>query len=195
MRVLGFDPGLTGGLALLDVDSPTKMTLTTLEIPTLDVKKGQEINWGLLWELVDLTLLPFEHFFAEMTIAMPTGFKGKAAQSAASAMKSGYNAGGVTRMFTALNIPVTVVHPATWKAALGLNADKKYSVARASQLFPANAKEFVGPRGGLRDGVAEAALIALYGYRSLTGTLNKKDPTVIKPTGKAKKPEPKEKRL
>jgi hypothetical protein len=39
------------------------------------------------------------------------------------------------------------------------------AVEKASELFPDHAYMFYGPRGGLIDGNAEAALIAYYGYQ------------------------------
>jgi len=56
------------------------------------------------------------------------------------------------------------VNPCTWKKALGVTADKKTSMAAAERLF-SNPEVFYGPKGGPKDGRAEAALLAYYGYK------------------------------
>ena len=63
----------------------------------------------------------------------------------------------------ALGIATTQVKPAAWKKSLRIPADKRAAVARATQLLPTLGGLFKGPRGGVFDGRAEAALIALYG--------------------------------
>lgn len=57
---------------------------------------------------------------------------------------------------------VDFVAPQKWKANFGLGADKDAAVRRAQAFWPTPADMFIGPRGGLLDGRAEAALIARY---------------------------------
>lgn len=57
------------------------------------------------------------------------------------------------------------VRSAVWKAASGLSADKAYSCERAAALWPSFKDQFYGPRGGLKDGRAEAALLARWASR------------------------------
>jgi len=52
---------------------------------------------------------------------------------------------------------------------------KVAAVQVAQRVFPMAAAQFVGPRGGLLDGRAEAALIAEYGRRVLNGGSSAKD--------------------
>ena len=54
--------------------------------------------------------------------------------------------------------------PHIWKQNMRLTKDKGLSVQRAETIFP-EFTGFRGPRGGLRDGIAEAALIAEWGRR------------------------------
>jgi crossover junction endodeoxyribonuclease RuvC len=67
-----------------------------------------------------------------------------------------------------MRIPYSLVIPQTWKKALGVPADKNAARARACQLFPNMASKFARVKD---DGRAEAALIALFGYRDLVGML------------------------
>jgi hypothetical protein len=59
--------------------------------------------------------------------------------------------------------------PQVWKRNIGLfkGATKRDSVNLAVELFPDFKEEFYGPRGGIKDGVAEAALLATYGLKYL----------------------------
>lgn len=67
-------------------------------------------------------------------------------------------------MLAALGIDYAVVAPRDWRNVVGLTKgdDKVAAVALAAQLFPEVAGLLTGPRGGLRDGLAEALLIAEY---------------------------------
>ena len=64
-----------------------------------------------------------------------------------------------------------MVPPAAWKKSMQVGSDKKQVCARASELFPDNTDLFYGSKGGPKDGVAEAALLALYGRKQFFDTL------------------------
>ena len=68
-------------------------------------------------------------------------------------------------MLAALMVPYVVVQPKDWRKAVGLTGDKADAVALAQRMFPSVADQLVGPQGGLRDGLAEALLIAEYARR------------------------------
>jgi hypothetical protein len=84
-----------------------------------------------------------------------------------SAFSFGEGKGILLGVAAAMGVPTTLVKPTQWKKQMRVPADKRASVQRASQLFPAVAPLFKGPRGGVFDGRAEAALIALYGAMEL----------------------------
>ena len=75
-------------------------------------------------------------------------------------------------MLHALGVPFELVSPTVWKAAFGIRrtqdetkADKKTEARRvASVAFPSHAERFKRVKD---DGVAEAALLALYGLKKL----------------------------
>lgn len=158
MRVAGIDPGLSGGIAVLDETS-----LMITEMPSIKAKKrGNALAIGQLYDWADICLDGCDHAFIEEVGAMP-------GQGISSMFKFGYIAGELRALVASYRVPVTMVAPVTWKKALRVPAAKDGAVARADQLFPAYASLFRGPRGGLLDGVAEAALIAYYGRLTLTG--------------------------
>jgi len=52
-----------------------------------------------------------------------------------------------------------------WKKYFGLTSDKLKSVEKAEELFAGEDIKFRGPKGGLKDGRAEALLLAYYAQR------------------------------
>ncbi len=159
MIVLGIDPGMKGALAQYD-----GLHLTLYPIPTAkSTGRGREVLWTELTSSWD-TLFPFvSHAFLERVHSRP-------GEGVSSAFKFGRVFGGLEAAIATRRIPMTLVTPSVWMKAMGVGrGSKEASVIRAAQLFPDNAPQFRGPRGGILDGLAEAALIALYGHRKLTG--------------------------
>lgn len=153
--VVGADPGKKGGLARYD-----GTILSVLEFPMV----GKFIVWPELMDLIELCLLPADHFIIEKVGARPD-------QGTVSMFNFGYATGRLAGMFQGARIATTEVSPSVWKPAMKVKADKSTSVIRIMELFPKQTKDFIGPRGGYKDGIAEAALIAIYGYQKLTGLL------------------------
>ncbi len=152
-NVLGIDPGLSGALAMWDGE-----TLVTMPMPAVKATgRGREVVWPVLNQQWDEHFFWAEHVFLERVGVRP-------GEGVSSAFKFGLVFGGLRGMIAAKMLPLTLVTPTKWKKAYSLPASKEAAVIRATELFPANAKEFRGPRGGLLDGIAEAALIAKYGH-------------------------------
>jgi len=154
MKVGGVDPGLGGAIVSYDGD-----IICPIKMPTLKSKtRGRDINWALLASDFDLLMSDMDHFFIEQVGAMP-------GQGVSSMFKFGYCAGGVRGLISAYKIPVTMVTPAVWKRVMHVTSSKDVARARASEVFPKQAQLFARKKD---EGVAEAALIALYGYCILT---------------------------
>lgn len=158
LNVLGIDPGLNGALAMWDGKE-----LTLLEIPTAkSTGRGNEVIWPLLNEQWDAAFFWADHVFMERVGARP-------GQGVSSMFKFGLVFGGLHGMIAAKLLPLTLVTPVAWMAEMQVGrGSKEASVIRATQLFPTYASRFRGPKGGRKDGVAEAALIAKYGFDILT---------------------------
>ena len=158
MNVLGIDPGLTGALAMWDGKA-----LLTLEIPTAKATgRGREVLWSNLERQWVEKFFWADCVFLERVMSRP-------GEGISSAFKFGLVFGGLRGMIAVKLLPLTLVTPAVWMKEMGVGrGSKEASIIRATELFPANAKEFRGPKGGKKDGVAEAALIARYGFDKLT---------------------------
>ena len=153
MLLLGIDPGLSGALA-----GWNGTDLKVYEIPTVKSSgRGNEVNWPLLSEKWDELFFWADHVYLERVASRP-------GEGVSSAFKFGTVFGGLRAMAADRRLPLTLVTPNVWKKHYGIQASKSGAVRRASELFPAYASLFHGPKGGLRDGIAEAALIARYGY-------------------------------
>lgn len=157
MNVLGIDPGLDGALAFYNEGGLQDI----LEIPAVkSTGRGREVLWSELNQKWDELFLLAEHVFLERVNARPL-------DGGSSAFKFGSIYGGLRGMIVAKRIPYDLVTPTVWMKAMGVGlGSKEASCLRAEQLFPGFS--FRGPRGGKKDGVAEAALIAKYGFEKLT---------------------------
>lgn len=161
--IVGIDPGLHGGIAFFNT-SPGGFTLDAFPLPTFTTKAGKKQKTHLdpveLGKIIDCQTNSMTcHVFLEKVGAMP-------GQGVCSMFAFGEAYGMIQGIIGALCLPITFVTPQVWKKALGVHGDKDASRARATQLFPKSAGLWSRVKD---DGVAEAALIAEYGFRSLFG--------------------------
>lgn len=149
--ILGIDPGLSGALALYDIDG----ALEVMDIPTLQLRTKRVIDEYALARIIDNWSSRVREVWLEQVGVRP-------GEGAVGAFTFGRGYGALRGICAANFLPIMDVTPATWKAALKVRGDKDESRLRASTMFPRH--------GGLwplkkHDGRAEAALIALHGMR------------------------------
>lgn len=163
MRVLGIDPGLDGATAMVDGG-----TLTFVQHNlALDGKtRGRELNlphmWGGIGWAGDMDT---SMVYIERVQALPK-------QGASSGFKFGKTAGYAEAFVVAAGLPWQHVEPREWMAEFNLKGgNKDQNVATALRLFPYAVDEFTVQRKYLTkvqvQGRADAALIALWGFRHL----------------------------
>ena len=159
MIILGIDPGMSGALASWD-----GTFLQVLDIPTVkSTGRGREVVWAELNQKWDEYFIWADHVFLERVHSRP-------GEGVSSAFKFGTVFGGLRAMAAAKQLPLTLVTPSQWMKVMGVGrGSKEASVLRATEMFPRFATMFRGPKGGKKDGVAEASLIAKYGYDKLIG--------------------------
>jgi hypothetical protein len=177
--VLGIDPGITGGLALIESGERHRVLLAG-DIPTLGEDHKRRVHVLAVLKFIR-THMP-DHAIIERAQAMPD-------QGASSGFNYGRAVGALEACVQGLMIPLTIVETTAWKKAHGLikpsDVDgkawskivKENSRQRAIMLFP-DAPFF---QRKLDHGRAEAALIASYGVQLLT-----QPATVIAPKGRRK---------
>ena len=151
MKILGIDPGNTGALAYYDGTE-----LLIWDMPIFEKEKGHDLDIHALYKIYQEA--EAEKVYIEKTVAMPK-ISGKAAYS------MGKAEGALISLCVALALPYTLVRPAEWKKAMSCPAEKDISRQRASQLLPLSAHNWDRKKD---HGRAEAALIALYGYKNET---------------------------
>ncbi len=159
MIVVGIDPGLSGALAFFGVGTGV---VETIDMPTLALGKTAKRRidehqlQNIFWQR------HAGHAFVELVALRP-------GESGTSALTIGIGFGIIRGVLAAVGVPFTIVTSKKWKAALGVTGDKDNSRSRASQLLPQASGQWPLKK---HDGRAEAAMIALYGTRSLTGVAN-----------------------
>ena len=162
--VFGIDPGASGAVAVYDGEK-----LDLLAFESDDTKtRGSKTDYKQVVGFIEVNVLTYGKYMAayiEDVHAMPK-------QGVSSTFKFGYNAGAVYGICASFleDLPKLVL-PTLWKPRLGLGNDKKNSIARAVELFPDAKPYFYGPRGGERDGPAEASLLAWYGWHTEQGDI------------------------
>ena len=150
MRILGVDPGLQGALATWDGKQ-----LIVIDVPIMKARaRGNEINLPALADVV-AQLAPFETAYVERNSVRPK-------EGISSAQKNGLVAGMLLGCIAMCCRQINRPTPKLWKRGMKLTKDKEYSRTRAIEEFPDYYDLFARKKDHNR---AEAALLALYGYR------------------------------
>lgn len=141
MNILGIDPGRNGGIALLNGE--------TLRVECWPMPDDVLTLQGLLAGLPDVSICALEQIYA-------------GPQMGARSIGMMFEQFGTLKCALAwFHIPVELVRPGIWKAALNVPADKTAARRRASETFPEDAGQWKRAKD---DGLAEAALIAWWAY-------------------------------
>lgn len=162
MRVMGVDPGKAGGLALIDTEL---FTVAVCDMPVEAATKSRDLASPTGLAQAVHACAP-DYLFLEEVGSQP-------GEGAVGAFSFGRGFGRIEGVAAGALVPVWLVRPQEWKRQLQVPADKGRSVTRAKQLLPSASPAFHGPRGGTKDGRAEAALIAFYGCLKLQQVPNK----------------------
>lgn len=150
--ILGFDPGLSGAVAILDAKG---RLVDVIDMPTVEVKVGSSMKRQVAPAALSAELFMYRDAFAyvEKVNAMP-------GQGVSSMFSLGRSMGVIEGVLAGLNVPYTMIRPAEWTKAMRLSDGKDGSRARAMELYPARADLFKRVKD---DGRADAVLIAEYG--------------------------------
>lgn len=144
MRFIGIDPGVSGGIAVIDENGDV---LRVSKMPDTEEDLLEELKHGIC-----ITATGRAHF-ATLEYVRSTPQMG-----VVSAFTFGRGYGALRMALTSLRIPYEEVTPPKWQKAIGCRTkgDKNVSKAKAQELFP-NIK--------ITHANADALLIAEYGRR------------------------------
>ena len=149
---IGIDPGISGAIVILINDQPIEFCT----MPTMKINSSSRVNATALAAFLKPIAHNYltTHAFVEQVGAMP-------GQGVSSMFSFGHACGVIAGVLGALEVPVTMVTPQSWKKRAGLmNKDKDAARTKAIQLWP-HWRELDAKGKG--QALADAALIALYG--------------------------------
>lgn len=161
-RWLGIDPGLNGGIAVLDWSGLSPGLVDAIDIPIIGEGAKKRVNVLAVLDFLD-KLKP-NHGFIERAQAMPE-------QGASSGFIYGRAVGALETCICASKIPLTIIEASKWKRYFNLPGGghgKEASRQMALQLFPGASEHLRLKKHHQR---AEAMLIALYGYKKQMNAL------------------------
>ncbi|OUW48232.1 MAG: crossover junction endodeoxyribonuclease [Candidatus Pelagibacter sp. TMED196] len=153
MRIIGIDPGLSGGIAILD--DLKIFDMYDMPIMSEGKKNKNQLNSAQLANIIKKNIISIEDTFliVEQVSAMP-------GQGVTSMFNFGQTFGSIKGICAALNLPIFFVRPAKWKKHFDLiNSSKDASRTKVIEMYPS-----ISPRLSRKKDVnkADAILIARY---------------------------------
>ena len=130
MRIIGVDPGLSGGIAILD--NTNVIELFNMPVMPDGKKNKRQLNSALLVKLIKDNIKNLEDtvMVVEQVNAMP-------GQGVTSMFNFGQTFGAIKGICAALGLPIFFVRPAKWKKHFELiNASKDASRTKAIEMYP-----------------------------------------------------------
>lgn len=160
--IMGIDPGLSGAIAVVDMDSGTLVDM--IDLPTF--KKDSKARKQGYLQFLDIhalsTLIDLYAPLVALAVLEEPGAMPK--QGLGSTFSFGHTCGQIHGVLAGHYIPVAPVKPAVWKSAMALTNKKDDSRTMATKLFP----HFAGFwRQAQHNDRAEAVLLTVYGQKYL----------------------------
>ena len=153
MRIIGIDPGLSGGIAILEDNKVKEM----FDMPVMaDGKKNKrQLNSAFLVQLIKENIKDIEDtvMVVEQVNAMP-------GQGVTSMFNFGQTFGAIKGICAALELPIFFVRPAKWKKHFELiNSSKDASRTKVIEMYPSIAERLSRKKDVNK---SDAILIAKY---------------------------------
>ena len=153
MRIIGIDPGLSGGIAILD-DSKI-FDIFDMPIMSEGKKNKNQLYSAQLVNIIKRHILPNKETFVivEQVSAMP-------GQGVTSMFNFGQTFGSIKGICAALGLPIFYVRPAKWKKHFELiNSSKDASRTKVIEMYPSISSRLTKKKDVNK---ADAILIARY---------------------------------
>ena len=130
MRIIGIDPGLSGGIAILD--DLKIFDIYDMPIMSEGKKNKNQLNSAQLVNIIKKNLIPNVDTFliVEQVSAMP-------GQGVTSMFNFGQTFGAIKGLCAALELPIYFVRPSKWKKHFELiNSSKDASRTKVIEMYP-----------------------------------------------------------
>ena len=153
MRIIGIDPGLSGGIAILD--DLKIFDIFDMPIMSEGKKNKNQLNSAQLVNILNKHVLKKENTFVivEQVSAMP-------GQGVTSMFNFGQTFGSIKGICAALGLPIFYVRPAKWKKHFELiNSSKDASRTKVIEMYPSISSRLTKKKDVNK---ADAILIARY---------------------------------
>ena len=153
MRIIGIDPGLSGGIAILD--DLKIFDMFDMPIMSEGKKNKNQLNSAQLFNIINKHILPNGETFVivEQVSAMP-------GQGVTSMFNFGQTFGSIKGICAALGLPIFFVRPAKWKKHFELiNSSKDASRTKVIEMYPSISSRLTKKKDVNK---ADAILIARY---------------------------------
>ena len=153
MKIIGIDPGLSGGIAILE-DNIIKV-LFDMPVMSDGKKNKRQLNSALLVRLIKDNIKDTEDtvMVVEQVNAMP-------GQGVTSMFNFGQTFGAIKGICAALGLPIFLVRPAKWKKHFELiNSSKDASRTKAIEMYPSISEQLSKKKDVNK---SDAILIARY---------------------------------
>ena len=157
MKIIGIDPGLSGGIAILE----NNKVLNMFDMPVMPEgkKNKRQLNSAQLVNLIKENIKPNEEIavIVEQVNAMP-------GQGVTSMFNFGQSFGILKGICSAMQLPMYFVRPTKWKKYFNLiNSEKDASRTKAIEVFPYFSSELSRKKDSNK---ADAILIASFYYET-----------------------------
>ena len=161
MRILGIDPGQTGAVAVLDTGG-VRFTVQFFDTPLIETRVGKKTRHEYNEAAMAKALREHGCDPGCETMCILERVSSMPEQGVVSVFNFGMGFGIWRGILSALQIPYTLVHPATWKTRLMKDMPREKDAARlrAIQLYPRVADQLSRKKD---IGRADALLLAHYG--------------------------------
>ena len=153
MRIIGIDPGLSGGIAILD--DLKIFDIYDMPIMSEGKKNKNQLNSAQLVNIIKKNIISNGDTFliVEQVSAMP-------GQAVTSMFNFGQTFGSIKGICAALNLPIFFVRPAKWKKHFDLiNSSKDASRTKVIEMYPSISSRLSKKKDVNK---ADAILIARY---------------------------------
>ena len=157
MRIIGIDPGLSGGIAILD--DLKIYDIFDMPIMSEGKKNKNQLNSAQLVNIINKHVLKKENTYVivEQVSAMP-------GQGVTSMFNFGQSFGVLKGIFSAMQIPMDFISPVKWKKHYNLiNTQKDSSRTKAIEFFPYISSQLSRKKDANK---ADAILIASFYYQN-----------------------------